>query len=189
MGENAASRSRSVSWPRENGRPWPNGVEFEPRPHAAPVGHHQKGAALRRQHPPQLAQQVRQLVGQFQPVHHQRQVDRGIGKRQVGLLDQGCVIEAGLRPVHHPLPRRHEGEHPLGFGPPWLEIGNGIADPEHPRALTGAEARADAMRQHAPRHLPKGACVEFPEIDYIQHRNSSICLALPGSYHSRPNKR
>ena len=72
-------------------------------PEAGAVGRHQQQASLRRQHPPQLAQQGAQAFRLFQPMHHQQRVEERIGKRQRVFLDQGG--EASFLPARRRTPR------------------------------------------------------------------------------------
>ena len=76
----------------------------EPRPHAAPVGHDEDHAPLRRQHAPHLAQQLPRAVGDFEAVHGKQPVDRSVGERQAVVVDQHAV-----RGVHRAASARRPG--------------------------------------------------------------------------------
>ena len=67
-------------------------------------------------------------------------VDRGRGQRQQRGLDQGGGGQALMRPVHHALRGRHEGDHPLRIHAENgdTEVGNGsVSSLSFIRALSG----------------------------------------------------
>ena len=113
----------------------PSGTEgrvLHARPDAAPVRHHDHQTAAGRQHPPQFLQAFTRIFGKFQRVHHQDPVYRRIRQRQFLIENQRRGRQFARRPVHRPLPRRHEGEGALRIATKPLQKRHRIAEPDQP---------------------------------------------------------
>jgi hypothetical protein len=148
------------------------GRRVEAGPHAPPVGDDEDHPPLRRHHPPQLAEHGVGL-GQLKLVHHQRHIDAAVAKRQVGIVDQRGLARPLLGPALHTLPGRHEGDHPVGLVAPAVEIGQGIAEPQHGRAANVRKAAAQMIPDEAPGGGAKLAAVELPQVDNVHTQRRS----------------
>ena len=137
------------------------------RPDAAAVGNHDDKPSARRQYPPQLLQRFARAFGEFQRMHHQHAIDRGIRQRQLLVEHQrgrGCRPH---RPVHRPLPGRHEGEGALGIRAEAVEVGNDIAEPDKTLLRQTRPERGKRCRDGLLREASKLGMVELTKVNDI----------------------
>ena len=123
-------------------------------------------------------------------MHEQHAIDRGIGERQLELVDQRGETGPVGRPFHHPLHRRHEGQAALRLLAKQPEIGRRIADPEHAHAAGIGKALADAAADEAPRHDAEALGIEIAQIDDVDGHGAKGSmesrLASSGSFAAPP---
>src|SRR5262249_31740740 len=127
---------------------------IEARPYPAPVRHHDQQPPARAQAPPDLAQQGDRIARHFERMHEEHAIDRGIGERQLELIDEGGETGPVGRPFHHPLHRRHEGEAAFRLLAKEPEIRRRIAHPEYAHAARVGKALAYAAPHEAPATTP-----------------------------------
>ncbi len=117
----------------------------------------------------------------LQRMHEQYAVDRGIGERQIKLVDQRREARPVGRPVQHALHRRHEGEATLRLLPEQAEIRGRIADAEHAHAARVVEALTDAAADETTRHGAELLGVEIAQIDDIDGHLGRVAWIVGGS--------
>ena len=103
----------------------------------------------------------------FKRMHEQHAVDRGIGERQVELVDERREARAHRGPFHHALRRRHEGEAAFRLLAKEAEIGRRIADARDAHPARVGKARADAAADEAPRHHAQALGIEIAQVDDV----------------------
>ena len=133
----------------------------------------------RGQHARDLAQEGAGVVRDLEPVDDEDAVDAGVGQGQLGLVRQGDQARPLGGPVHHPLGRRHDREHPLRLVGELAQEGGGVADAEHPEARQVRPEGAHLPAQDAARHGAERRGVERAEIDDVGAHGAFI-LARDG---------
>ena len=147
-----------------------------PGPDAATVRNDREQPAVRRQHPPHLAQQRLGIVRHLDRMDHQNPIHRRIRQRQRHLIDQRRQRRAFRRPFQHALRRRHESQTALRRVAKQSQIGGGIADAEHALVLGIRPARLDAAIDQPPRRDAEPLRIEVPEIDDVDgHGRTLAC--------------
>ena len=113
---------------RLNGTSVAEGRGVDPRPQPPPVRHDDEQPAVRRQHPPQLAEQRTRPLAPFEHVHEEDAVGAFVGERQLGLVDKDAQAFALARPGDDAEFGWHQRAQGTGVIAEGAEIGRGEAE-------------------------------------------------------------
>jgi len=86
-------------------------------PEACPVRHDEDDTALRREEPPDLAQQRAQSFRILDEMAHHDAIHAAFRQRQGSLVNERTHVRCVRRPCKNALLGRHEGDNALGFRP------------------------------------------------------------------------
>jgi len=98
------------------------------------------------------------------------------GERQFVLIDKRGQSRAQRRPLHDALPRRHEGETPLGFLAKQPEIGCGVPNAEHALTRSVATQRADASTDEAAGDNPQSLAVKITKVHHVDRHAAKLIM-------------
>ena len=149
VGVNSASAQQTLELAAAVGPAMPERRRIDTRPYAGAVRHHQQQSALRRQHPPDLAQQRLDALGHFEAVDRQQLVDGIVRQRQLVGSHQRAQPRPVVRPHHRALLLRHQRAEPHRLAAERRQVGRRKAEPDHGLAIDPPPARANAMHRAA----------------------------------------
>ena len=160
------------------------GVDARPQPPA--VRHDDEQPPVRRQHPPQLAEQRPRPLAPLDHMHEEDAVGAFVGERQVGLVDEHAQAFALARPGDDAELGWHQRAARAGIVAEGAEIGRGEAHAEQALALQIAPARPDPRAQEPAHHGTEGRGIEVLEVDGVEmHRGRRFSVSSAGRIHSR----
>ena len=107
------------------------------------------------------------MIVVLQSMNHKHAVDAGIGQRQSAKIHQRRGGRGIGRPVHHALFGGHKGKRAYSIGAQWLQIGNGVANPQNriPRTR-GPQLAYGALKQPL-RHLPERRAIKSSQVNHV----------------------